>query len=44
MSFRGVFIAVVLGAALIVSAFILQSRRPRIEINRQSAGPGEGHW
>src|SRR5271157_2900692 len=37
MSFRGVFIAVVLSAALIVSAFILQSRRPRIEINRQSA-------
>ena len=37
MSFRGVFIAVVLSAALIVSAFILQSRRPRIEVNRQSA-------
>src|SRR5208337_4095325 len=35
MSFRGVFIAVVLSAALIVSAFILQSRRPRIEIKRQ---------
>jgi hydroxylamine dehydrogenase len=37
MSFRGVFIAVVLSTAMIVSAFILQSRRPRIEINRQSA-------
>lgn len=37
MSFRGVFIAVVLSAALIVSAFILQAKRPRIEVNRQSA-------
>jgi hypothetical protein len=36
MSFRGVFIAVFLSTAMIVSAFILQSRRPRIEVNRES--------
>jgi hypothetical protein len=34
MSFRGVFIAVVLSTAMIVSAFMLQSRRPRVEVNR----------
>jgi hydroxylamine dehydrogenase len=34
MSFRGVFIAVVLSTAMVVSAFILQSRRPRIEVDR----------
>ena len=43
MSFRGVFIAVVLSTAMIVSAFMLQSRRPRIEVNRTTAGPGRGH-
>jgi hydroxylamine dehydrogenase len=37
MSFRGVFIAIVLSTAMIVSAFILQSRRPRIEVDRESA-------
>lgn len=31
-SFRGVFIAVVIGTALIVSAFLLNSRRPRVEL------------
>jgi hypothetical protein len=36
MSFRGVFIAVVLSTALIVSAFMLQSRRPRVEVNRET--------
>jgi hypothetical protein len=34
MSFRGVFIAVVLSTAMVVSAFVLQSRRPRIEVDR----------
>ncbi|QEH37066.1 Hydroxylamine oxidoreductase precursor [Aquisphaera giovannonii] len=34
MSFRGVFIAVVLSTALIVSAFVLQMKRPRIEVDR----------
>jgi hypothetical protein len=37
MSFRAVFIAVVLSTAMIVSAFMLQSRRPRMEVNRESA-------
>ncbi|WP_165244393.1 ammonia-forming cytochrome c nitrite reductase subunit c552 [Paludisphaera soli] len=37
MSFRGLFIAVMLSTALIVSAFMLQSRRPRQEIARPTA-------
>ena len=37
MSFRGVFIAIVLSTGMIVSAFILQSARPRQEVNRVSA-------
>ena len=31
-SFRGVFIAVVIGTAMIVSAFLVNSRRPRVEL------------
>ena len=37
MSFRGVFIAIFLGTAMVVSAFVLQSRRPRIEVDRSTA-------
>ncbi len=37
MSFRGLFIAVMLSTAMIVSAFVLQSKRPRIETDRPSA-------
>ena len=37
MSFRGVFIAIVLGTAMVVSAFVLQSKRPRIEVARPTA-------
>jgi hypothetical protein len=37
MTFRGVFIAVALSTAMIVSAFMLQSQRPRIEVNRPTA-------
>ena len=37
MSFRGVFIAVVLSTAMVVSALVLQSRRPRIEVDRPTA-------
>ena len=32
MSFRGLFIAVLLSTAMIVSAFMIQSKRPRIEV------------
>jgi len=34
MAFRGVFLAVVLSTAMIVSAFMVQSRRPRSEVMR----------
>src|SRR3954469_11212190 len=34
MPFRGVFIAVVMSTAMVVSAFVIQSRRPRIEVDR----------
>ncbi len=37
MSFRGLFIAVLLSTAMIVSAFVLQSRRPRMEVDRPTA-------
>ena len=37
MSFRGVFIALVLSTGMIVSAFMLQSARPRNEVARASA-------
>jgi hypothetical protein len=37
MSFRGVFIAIVLGTAMVVSAFMLQSRRPRVEVTQPTA-------
>jgi hydroxylamine dehydrogenase len=37
MSFRGVFIAIVLSMGMIVSAFMLQSGRSRMEVNRESA-------
>jgi hypothetical protein len=37
MSFRGVFIAVFLGTALIVSAFLINARRPRVEVVQPSA-------
>jgi len=35
-SFRGVFIAVVIAAAIVVAAFILNSRRPRGEVDQPS--------
>ena len=37
MSFRGVFIALVLSTGMIVAAFMLQAARPRHEVNRTSA-------
>jgi hydroxylamine dehydrogenase len=37
MSFRGVFIAVVMSSAMIVAAFMIQSKRPRIEVVRPTA-------
>jgi hydroxylamine dehydrogenase len=37
MSFRGVFVTVFLGTALVVSAFLLNARRPRSEVNQPSA-------
>lgn len=36
MTFRGVFIAVVISTAMIVSAFLIQSHRPKIEVDRPS--------
>jgi len=35
-SFTGVFIAVVIAAAIVVAAFILNSRRPRVEVEQPS--------
>ena len=37
MSFRGLFIAVLLSTAMIVSAFMIQSKRPRTEVARPTA-------
>lgn len=37
MGFRGVFIAIVLATALILSAFLINSRRPRVEVQQPSA-------
>src|SRR5262245_23873269 len=37
MSFRGVFIAVFCGTALIVAAFMLNARRPRVEVVKPTA-------
>lgn len=37
MSFRGLFIAVMLSTAMIVSAFMIQAQRPRLEVARQTA-------
>ena len=37
MSFRGLFIAVVLSTAMIVSAFMIQSKRPLREVGRSTA-------
>ncbi len=37
MSFRTVFIAIVLATGLIVSAYLLHSRRPQIQVNQPSA-------
>jgi hydroxylamine dehydrogenase len=37
MTFRGVFIALVLSTGMIIAAFMLQSARPRQEVNRTSA-------
>ncbi len=37
MSFRGVFVAVFIGTAMIVAAFLLNSQRPRIETNQPTA-------
>lgn len=34
MSFRGIFIAVTLATALIVSAFLVNARRPKVEVNQ----------
>ena len=36
-TFRGVFIAVVIAAAIVVAAFILNSRRPRVETDQPAA-------
>jgi hypothetical protein len=38
MSFRSVFIAIVLGFALIVAAFMINRQRPRIETDQPNAG------
>src|SRR5215470_15040212 len=37
MSFRGIFLAVVLGTALVVAAFLINAQRPRMEVARPSA-------
>src|SRR5262249_21324837 len=37
MSFRGVFIAVFVGTALIVSAFMINARRPRSDVDQPSS-------
>ena len=37
MVFRTAFIAVVIGAALVVGAFLLNARRPRVEVEQPSA-------
>src|SRR5215813_12092717 len=37
MSFRGIFLAVVLGTALVVAAFLIHAQRPRVEVARPSA-------
>jgi hypothetical protein len=37
MSFRGVFIAIFLGTSLVVAAFVLQVRRPGVELAQPSA-------
>ncbi len=37
MSFRGLFIAVLLSTAMIVSAFMIQSKRPHVEVKRPTA-------
>ena len=37
MVFRTAFIAVVIGAALLVGAFLLNARRPRVEVEQPSA-------
>ena len=38
MNFRAVFIALVLGTALIVAAFLVNSRRPRVVVEQPNAG------
>ncbi|APW63890.1 multiheme c-type cytochrome [Paludisphaera borealis] len=37
MSFRGLFIAVLISTAMIVSAFMIQSKRPHVEVKRPTA-------
>ena len=37
MSFRGVFIAIFIGTALLVGAFLINARRPQVEVVRPSA-------
>src|SRR5579862_8366691 len=37
MSFRSVFVAIVIGFALIVSAFLINGARPRVETDQPSA-------
>ena len=37
MTFRSVFIAVFLGTAILVAAFVLNSRRPAVDTNRANA-------
>ena len=37
MKFRNVFIALVIGTALVVSAFLINAQRPRIVVEQPSA-------
>ena len=37
MSFRGVFITVFLGTALLVAAFMVNAKRPRIDVTQPTA-------
>ena len=37
MSFRGIFVAIFLGTAMIVAAFMVNARRPEVEVRRTSA-------
>jgi cytochrome c553 len=37
MNFRSIFIALVIGTALIVSAYLVNSKRPRVQVEQPSA-------